>query len=346
VYQDFILKRLHGWSLFICYDGYMNIAISELREKLLTLLSKNFNTEQAAKVTDYILWAEMSGNKTQGIVKLTGTEPLQGVVPQHEITVERDTKLSQLINGGANPAPLVTQVATDVVIQKAKEHGFAIVGIHNIHTSNGAQAYYAEQIARNDLIGIVTTRSSAAVSVFGGIDPLFGTNPFGFSFPTNADPIVFDLATSAMTWYGLVVAKARGESIPENRAIDSVGNPTTDPVEAMNGSLLPFDGTHKGAGFGMVSELLAGPLVGAAYGQVEGEWGSLLIAIDPGLLVDVAKFKNGSSDLIKKIKASRKSNQSQDIRIPGELSTKKRIQAQQVGYVDIDEVIYAQLWDR
>lgn len=322
----------------------MNIAISELEKKLINLLSKNFNADEATKIAEYIVWAEMSGNKTQGIVKLTGTEPMQDVVPTHSITVERDTKLSQLIDGGANPAPLVTQIATDAVIRKAKEHGFGIVGLHNIHTSNGAQAYYAEQIASNDMIGFVTTRSAAAVSVFGGIDPIFGTNPIAFSFPTMTDPIVFDTATSAITWYGLVVAKARGESIPEGVAIDTDGNSTTDPIEAMKGSLLPFDKSYKGAGFGMVSELLGGPLVKAAYGQVSGEWGSLLIAIDPNLLVDVEDFKKGASDLVEKIKSSRKLNDSASIRIPGESSSQKRKQSQNTGFVDIDDIIYSQLW--
>jgi len=322
----------------------MNIAITELRTKLINLLSKNFSEDDAAKITDYLVWAEMSGNKTQGIVKLTGTEPLQNIIPEHEIRVERETKLSQLINAGANPAPLVTQIATQIAIEKAKEHGFAIVGVHNIHTSNGAQAYYAEQIARNDLIGIVTTRSAAAVAVFGGIDPIFGTNPIGFSFPTHDDPIVFDTATSALTWYGLVVAKTRGESIPENVAIDTNGQPTTDPVEAMNGALLPFDRTYKGAGFGMVSELLAGPLVKATYGQVEGEWGSLLIAIDPNLLVDTNEFKDGSTDLLRKIKASRKADDVAGIRIPGESSANKRRQAEMSGFVEVDDAVYSQLW--
>lgn len=321
----------------------MKITISELRNKLIGILSKNFSQDKATKITDYIVWAETSGNKTQGIVKLTGAEPMQDVIPQHEIIIERDTKLSQLINGGANPAPFVTQVATDVVVQKAKEHGFAIVGVHNINTSNGAQAYYAEQIAKNDLIGLVTTRSAATVAAFGGIDPIFGTNPIGFSFPTMNEPIVFDMATSALTWYGLVIAKARGESIPENVAIDKNGKPTINPEEAMNGAVLPFDKSYKGAGLGMVSELLAGPLVGAAYGQIEGEWGSLLIAIDPSLLVDLDAFKKGSSDLISKIKASRKANELIDIRIPGESAAKNRKKSEESGFVEVDEVIYSQL---
>jgi L-2-hydroxycarboxylate dehydrogenase (NAD+) len=219
----------------------MKISIEELHQKIRATLSQNFTQEEAQKVADYFVWAEMSGNKTQGIVKMLGTEPIQNIKPQHEMRAERDTKLSQLINAGAYPAPLAAQLATEVVISKAKEHGFAIVGVHNTFSSNGAQAYYAEQIAQADLIGIVASSSPAAVAPFDSIDPLFGTNPIGFSFPTNGEPMVFDMATSAMTFYGLVLAKTKGESIPANIAIDKDGNPTTDPAAAMDGAILPFD---------------------------------------------------------------------------------------------------------
>lgn len=318
----------------------MKIAINELRQKILGTLEANFTKDESERIADYLLWAQMSGNSTQGLIKLTGTEPLQNIKAEHEIRVERDTKLSQLINAGKNPAPLVSQIATDVAIEKAKTHGFGIVGIHNILSSNGAQAFYAERIAREDLVGVVLARSAAAVAAFGGIDPLLGTNPIGFSFPTNDEPLVFDMATSAMTWYGLVLARARGEQIPENIAIDKNGNPTVDPKAAMDGVLLPFDRGYKGAGLGMVVESLAGPLVGAAYGQIEGEWGSLFIAIDPELLIDVAEFKANVSDLVRKIKASRTKT---EIRLPGERAQVARHEAEKSGLVEVDEALLKQL---
>lgn len=146
-----------------------------------------------------------------------------------------------------------------------------------------------------------------------------------------------------MTWYGLVLAKARGEKIPDNMAIDKDGQPTTDPVAAMDGALLPFGNGHKGAGMAMVVEALAGPLVGAAYAELEGEWGALFIAIDPELLVDRSKFKAACSDLIRKVKASRKHDGIQEIRLPGEHAQKAYIEAEKSGFVDVDETILRQL---
>lgn len=324
----------------------MKLPIADLRQKIVATFSERFTEEQANKIADYLLWADMSGNETQGLIKMTGSEPMHKVEPKHDIKIERDTKLSQLINAGAYPAPLVSQQATDTVIQKAKEHGFAIVGVHNTFSSNGAQAYYAERIAKEDLIGIVLSRSPGSVAVFDGIDPMFGTNPIGFSFPTNDEPLVFDMATSAMTWYGLVLAKARGEEIPENMAIDKNGDPTIDPSEAMNGALLPFDRSYKGAGLGMVVEVMAGPLVSAAYCDNKTfaeEWGSTFIAIDPGLLVDVEAFKTNCSDLIARVKASRTKLGAEEIRLPGERARAAYKEAEKSGMVEVDEVVLKEL---
>jgi L-2-hydroxycarboxylate dehydrogenase (NAD+) len=320
----------------------MKIAITDLRQKVIETLSVNFDNAQAAEIADILLWSEMSGYTTMGIVKLTGTEPLQNIKPQHPPKIERDTKLSQLINAGANPAPLVSRQATEVTINKAKEHGFGLVGVHNFFSSNLTQAYYVEKIAEHDLIGIVCTSQPSSVAAFGGIDPVLGTNPIGFSFPTNEEPLVFDMATSALTWYGLVLAKARGEKLPDNIAIDKNGELTTDPSDAMAGALLPFDRSYKGAGIGLVIEALAGPLVGAAYASLEGEWGALFIAIDPDLLVDVITFKIEMSDLVQKIKASRKQG-NQEIRLPGERARQAFQQAKKSGFVDVDEVVLKEL---
>ena len=330
----------------LLYNRAMKISVKELREKVVATLQKNFTENEATRIAEYLLWADMSGIKTQGVIKMTGTEPLQDIKPQHEIKVERDTKLSQLINAGAYPAPLVSQQATDVVIEKAKQHGFAIIGVHNTFSSNGAQSYYAQRIAEENLIGIVMARSPGAFAPFDSIDPLFGTNPISFSFPTNDEPLVFDTATSAMTFYGLVLAKAKGEKIPENIALDKDGNPTTDPEQAMSGAILPFDRGYKGSGFGMVVEIMAGPLANSAYADYktyDKEWGSTFIAIDPELLVDTTKFKAEVSDLIEIIKNSRKKSGVGEIRLPGERAKQSYNEALKTGLVEVDDAILEQL---
>lgn len=331
----------------VIYTLMVKIPLQELRAKVCaTITEKGFSQEDAKLIADYVLWAEMSGIKTQGVIKMTGTEPLQDIKPKHEMRIERETKLSQLINGGANPAPLVCQKAVDVSIAKANEAGFGIVGVRNIFSSNGAQAFYVEKIAKHNLIGIACSRSPASTTGFDSIDPLFGTNPIGFGFPTLGEPLVFDMATSAMAFYGLVLAKAQGEPIPDDMAIDKEGHPKNDPVAAMRGAILPFDRGYKGAGLGIVVEMLAGPLINSAWVDNKTfaeEWGALFIAIDPSLLVDVAEFRRNASDLIAAVKSSRKKTGINEIRLPGERAASSRKEAEASGMVDVEEAILRQL---
>ena len=319
----------------------MRLSINSLREQVTKILEKNLSHEQAEIVAKYFVWAEMSGNKTQGIVKLMGASSIQNIRPQGEIEIVKDTKLSQIIDAKDNPAPLNAQIATDVAIQKANEHGFAIVGVKNTFSSNGAQAYYVEQIARHDLIGIMCSRSPASQAAFGGIDPVFGTDPIGFGFPSLGEPLVFDAATSAMTYYGLVLAKSRGETIPENMSIDKDGRPTADPSAAMDGALLSFDRSYKGSGFAMVVEALAGPLLGGAWVDnmtFKEEWGTIVMAIDPDLMVGREQFKENTSDMIAKIKSSRTIGDS-SIRLPGESAQQQYEAAKNSGEVEIDDAV-------
>ena len=157
---------------------------------------------------------------------------------------------------------------------------------------------------------------------------------------------MFDMATSAMTFYGLVLAKARNENIPENMAINKAGDPTTDPEAAMSGALLPFDHSYKGSGLGMMVEMLAGPLINGSWidnKTFEEEWGSLFIAIDPNLLINTADFKKNASQMIRDIRAARTMSGASGIRLPGMNSARNREESVESGYVDVDQTILVEL---
>lgn len=57
-----------------------------------------------------------------------------------------------------------------------------------------------------------------------------------------------------------------GEPIPEGWALDAAGQPTTDPVEALRGSMAPFGGV-KGASVALMVELLSAGLTGASFSK-------------------------------------------------------------------------------
>ena len=327
-------------------DKKMKIGIAELRERILEMLG-SMPKADADAVADYFIWAEMSGNKTQGIIKMGGSDPIQNIVRTHAPKIEKETPVSALIDGGRNPAIVVADMADEIAIKKARASGIAIVGARNTFSSNGSQAYYSEKIAKQDLIGIMMSRSPGTVAPFGSIDPIFGTNPLGFGFPTMDSPILFDAATSAMTFYGVVVADAKGEELPESAgAMDRDGNPTRRPSDVIgDGSLAPFGGHYKAAGFSMMIELLAGPLIGAGYCDKDGKesWGTVIIAIDPGILTDVSDFKKNCSDFVRKIRESR-THVGESIRMPHDESRRKYNEAERDGFVEIDDVLFTKIF--
>lgn len=324
----------------------MKVKIDELRklaEKILT--NKYFSASQAKKMAEVLLYAELSGKDTQGIIKFFGNEPIQNTIPKYKPKIVKDTKLSVLIDGGGNPGLLVGRLATKIAIDKCKKNGFALVGANNSFASSGTIGFYANEIANNDFIGIVMSGTPKGVTLYGSIDKLVGTNPIAFGFPTENDPLIFDMATSAITWYGLIRAKILGVDLPDDVAFDSNGQPTKNPEEAMKGAIRTFGNGYKGSGLNLMVEMLTGPFVGAISPDSDGIWynGSIFIVIDPDLLIGRKNLKKNSSFVLNKIKKSRTSKGFKEVLLPGEKSLKARKKAEASGKVEIDKTLYKNL---
>lgn len=69
----------------------------------------------------------------------------------------------------------------------------------------------------------------------------------------------------------------------------------------------------------------------------------MLIAIDPDILVDRAKFKANASDLIDRVKSSRHMGEIKNIRLPGERAQCRYQEALKSGEVEIDENILREI---
>ena len=109
--------------------------------------------------------------------------------------------------------------------------GFAIVCLANTWMT-GRSAYYCEMIARAGLVVIHTVASPPTVAPFGGTRPALGTNPIAFGFPTDSDPLVIDMGTSAFMGTDLQFRARLGTPIPAGVALGPDGQPTTDASAA------------------------------------------------------------------------------------------------------------------
>jgi len=316
----------------------MKISISELKDLTLLALKKyGYNDHESSVISDVLMYAQLRGNN-QGIVKLIG----KGIPKDRTATnikTVRETKLSTLLDGGHNQGMVVMKNAVDIVVSKAKEHGFGIVGFNNTATSTGAIGYFANQIASQNLVGFVFAGSPPTVSFHGSYEAIFGTNPLAIGIPTSKEPIVLDMATSAMAYFGLIEAKTAGRSIPSGITYDSSGQDTTDPAVAMEGSIRPFDKSYKGASLSLMVEILTGPLVAASYVGISPEkgWGNLVYAIDPAMLVDVEEFKLQVSELANRVRSTKKLPGVDQIYMPGEKGNQNTKNNLNSGEIEVED---------
>lgn len=325
----------------------MKIKVEELRSVTKkAILHYGYNEKEAAVILEVLLYAQLSGNN-QGIVKLIG-KGIPKPADVEEITVEKETKVSALINGKENHAMVVVSRAADIAIQKAKECGFGIVGVNHLNTSSGALGFYAKKIAATGLVGFVFAGSMETVATEGSYEPIFGTNPLAIGVPTETEPLVLDMATAAMAYYGVVEANTAGRKLPEGIAYDKEGTLTTNPADVLNGGALrTFDRGRKGSGLAMMVQVLTGPLVGSYFtgiGDVSKNWGGhLVVAFDPELLGGVRALREGVTQMIEKVKATKKLPGVEEILVPGERGdrmTEKVLSAQEI---EVEDNLYQEL---
>ncbi len=79
---------------------------------------------------------------------------------------------------------------------------------------------------------------------------MLGTNPIAIAFPAKEEPpIVIDMATSAVAFGKVEIARRKGISIPYGWAINGSGAVTTQPEEMIEGgALLPLGSDREHGG--------------------------------------------------------------------------------------------------
>lgn len=324
-------------------ESHESVAITTLRDLVWGAFSKRYAPDDARRMTEIVVDAELCGIVSHGVIQLASES--HGILAQKPL--ERPTitsssiPLAATIDGHQNPGILVGALAMEEVLSRTTQHGIGIVGTHGTQSTSGHLRYYAEQIAKNDLISIVMSRSRAVVAPIGATKKVLGTNAIAYGIPAHP-PLVFDASTSQISYGELLRALATDSPLPDFAAINREGDFTTDPKEAQQGALLPFGG-HKGLGFSLMGEMLAGVWSGADaadLGMGDG-WGGLLMAFSPELLFPPGReeFKCRVDDLTEHIRES----SSPPIRLPGERSRQAREDNLKRGFVDIPQTVLATL---
>lgn len=293
------------------------------------LLRHGFSDDEAAVIAAQLVDAELVGTHIMGLIRL---RLIADLVARHErrpISVEVDRPVHALVDGGMNPGYLSVDFATDLAIEKARASSLAFVGIKNSSLA-GMAGYYVDKVAAAGLVGAMFISSYARVAPYGGVDPVLGTNPIAFGFPTAGDPVVVDVSTSVISNGQVEMSRAVGENLAPGCAVDADGNVTQDPSAAQLGALLPAAG-HKGYGLSLAVQMF-GILVGGDPVPVGlGNQGIALMVMAPGMFGSGDAFQAGMAGLLDRVTTSRSAADGEPVRYPGEGRARRRRESLESG---------------
>ncbi|MBW7998223.1 MAG: Ldh family oxidoreductase, partial [Candidatus Glassbacteria bacterium] len=219
----------------------------------------------------------------------------------------------------------------------------AVIGCRGA-THTGPIGYFARKLALAGHVSLWFANCSPMAAPHGATAPVLGTNPLTVGLPRDPEPIVADLATTATTYGDCRVAMAEGKPIPDGVALDSEGNPTTDPETALRGGcLLPFGG-HKGYALSVVVQILTTALTGATVMPgPRSDYGLSVIALHRDILVDAVDYDRITGELVAAIKAARPAVEGQPALLPGERSAASRLRSEREG-VELSDKLYQEIF--
>lgn len=180
----------------------------------------------------------------------------------------------------------------EALVPAAREQGIAVLTIRNSYNC-GVLGYHTFRLAQEGLVALGFTNAPASIAPSGGAKPVVGTNPFSVAVPgADGQPaLLIDQSASTIAKSEVMKHAREGKPIPIGWALDSEGNPTTDPNVGLKGSMAPSGG-YKGVGIALLTEVMAAALAGATLGINASPFsgtaggpprtGQCFIAIDPG----------------------------------------------------------------
>jgi LDH2 family malate/lactate/ureidoglycolate dehydrogenase len=290
--------------------------LSTLNDFCIEVLTKaGVKLEEAEIISETLLFAELRNIKSHGIVRLpTYVKRLENAAVNQNAEMrflENKAAAVSVLDADNGMGQVAGYKAMKAAIDIARIYGIGLVAVKNSNHF-GVASYFSMLASKDDMIGLVMTNASPAIAPFGTKTPLLGTNPLTVAVPAKkGKPIVLDMSMSTVARGKIRMAALQNKEMPLDWGLDKDGNPTSDPSEALLGSLVPIGGV-KGSGLSLIIDLLTGALTGtSSLGEVKNitdmsgpsKTSHLFIAINIGVFMDIDEYKERVDDAISKIKS-------------------------------------------
>lgn len=336
----------------------VTISVENLKNNILNKMrSLAIADEVSEAVIENLIFAQMRGNDSHGLTQL---KIVLANIVNHKLNKDPSYKVisnvgsTAILDGQHGVGYYIAKKAMKLTIQKALEHGIAMVCVRN-SSHFGVAGYYAHLASQKKMIGIALTNTRPLVATNAGKRPVLGTNPIGAAFPYREEerPFLLDMSTSIKSFNDIRIYAQQNKETPRVWGINERGGQTKVPDEILHGgALLPLggygteNGGHKGFGLSLMVEILCGILSDGLTSIEIGERGGnachAFIVIDPEKFVGADVLQNRCKDLFDRICEG--DNQTL---IPGEHGWKKSREAQQAIKISrqlFEELSGMQVW--
>ena len=250
--------------------------IERLHEFVARVLRKfEIPRDDAELAADVLAAADLRGIDSHGVARLYsyyGMLEAGRINARPKLRVVRETPSTATVDGDNGLGLVVGPKANRIAMDKAAEVGSGWVTVRNTN-HYGIAGYYVLEALKRDIIGWSMTNSTQLVAPLWGAERMLGTNPIAIAFPGHQEPpVVIDLATSAVAFGKIEMARREKREVPEGWLVDEAGRPTRDPnIMFEGGAQLPLGSTreqggHKGYCLAAMVDMLTAVMSGANWG--------------------------------------------------------------------------------
>jgi (2R)-3-sulfolactate dehydrogenase (NADP+) len=280
----------------------------------------------AAQVTARcVIMADVWGLASHGLLRLPyylRRLAAGGYPPDARLDTVADSGPVIALDGGGGLGHWQLWHAAELASERAAGLGVAAVSVANSGHC-GALGVYTIPGIEAGLVTLVFSTGPAVMPAWGSSTPLLSTSPLAAGIPARPQPVIVDMATSAVARGKIAAQAEKGAELPAGWALDSSGQPTTDPRAALHGLLAPMGGA-KGFALALLVEALAGGVAGPNLAAEVTDMfaesdvsrpqgiGHLLIALDPG------RFDGGQGSARRRLDRLAASVVAAGGRLPGE----------------------------
>ena len=311
--------------------------------------------DEASIVAEHLVQANVVGHDSHGVLRIPeylAWMEAGDVVPGQHITIMHETAVLAVMEGGWGFGQVIGLEAMEVAMDKARTMGVGIITVSECGHI-GRVGHYPYLAAEQGLVTVmfVNTHGGGRLAApWGGRGRRLSANPISVGIPRQDDePLVLDMATSAIADGKLKDMHNRGVPAPAGCIVDADGNPTTNPAAYIGppeGALLPFGG-HKGFGLSFVIDILAGALSGAGCSREGVDRignGFLAIVIQPEQMRESGGFYADVEGLVQHVKSSELAAGFDEILAPGEPEVRTRRQRSRDG-IPVDDTAWGKICD-